>query len=108
MCNKQTNKMEVTKKLWVKLKPPSGDKFEVIFNINKYYILSELLFDAGFLDHEVIDWKFMLIFTAIAVVGIFTGSYMSSKISNDKLKPVFGWFVLVMGIYILLKETVLK
>jgi uncharacterized membrane protein YfcA len=57
---------------------------------------------------EVIDWKFMLIFTAIAVVGIFTGSYMSSKISNDKLKPVFGWFVLVMGIYILLKETVLK
>jgi len=57
---------------------------------------------------EVIDWKFMLIFTAIAVVGIFTGSYMSSKISNDKLKPVFGWFVLVMGIYILLKETVFK
>jgi uncharacterized membrane protein YfcA len=57
---------------------------------------------------EVIDWKFMLIFTAIAVMGIFTGSYMSSKISNDKLKPVFGWFVLVMGIYILLKETVLK
>ena len=57
---------------------------------------------------EVIDWKFMLIFTAIAVVGIFTGSYMSSKISNDKLNPVFGWFVLVMGIYILLKETVLK
>ena len=57
---------------------------------------------------EVIDWKFMLIFTAIAVVGIFTGSYLSSKISNDKLKPVFGWFVLVMGIYILLKETVLK
>jgi hypothetical protein len=57
---------------------------------------------------EVIDWKFMLIFTSIAVVGIFTGSYMSSKISNDKLKPVFGWFVLVMGIYILLKETVLK
>jgi uncharacterized membrane protein YfcA len=57
---------------------------------------------------EVIDWKFMLIFTAIAVVGIFTGSYMSSKISNDKLKPVFGWFVLVMGVYILLKETVLK
>jgi uncharacterized membrane protein YfcA len=57
---------------------------------------------------EVIDWKFMLIFTAIAVVGIFTGSYLSSKISNDKLKPVFGWFVLVMGVYILLKETVLK
>jgi len=57
---------------------------------------------------EVIDWQFMLIFTAIAVAGIFTGSYMSSKISNEKLKPVFGWFVLVMGIYILIKETVLK
>lgn len=57
---------------------------------------------------EVIDWPFMLTFTAIAVVGIFAGSYLSSKVSNDKLKPVFGWFVLVMGIYILLKETVLK
>ena len=30
------------------------------------------------------------------------------KISNEKLKPAFGWFVLIMGIYIILKETLLK
>jgi uncharacterized protein len=57
---------------------------------------------------EIIDWKFLLVFSAIAIVGIISGSILSKKISGDKLKPAFGWFVLVMGIYIILKETVLK
>lgn len=57
---------------------------------------------------EIIDWPFMLLFTAIAVAGIFTGSWLSTKISNEKLKPAFGWFVLVMGLYIIIKETLLK
>lgn len=51
-----------------------------------------------------IDYKFMLIFSAFAMVGILIGSYLTRFISNEKLKPAFGWFVLVMGIYILTKE----
>lgn len=51
-----------------------------------------------------IDWKFLLIITSFAVVGIFIGSALSKKIEGAKLKPAFGWFVLVMGIYILVKE----
>ncbi len=58
--------------------------------------------------NEVIDWKFLLVFSAIAVVGILAGSIFSKKVSNEKLKPIFGWFILVMGVYIILKETVLK
>jgi hypothetical protein len=57
MCNKQTNKMEVTKKLWVKLKSPSGDKFEVVFNNDTSFVLDELLEKYGFEDHKLIDWK---------------------------------------------------
>lgn len=51
-----------------------------------------------------LDFKFMLTFSAFAMVGILAGSYFSKFIPNEKLKPVFGWFVLVMGIYILGKE----
>jgi uncharacterized protein len=42
--------------------------------------------------------------TAIAIAGIFIGNSLNSKISADRLKTGFGWFVLVMGIYILVKE----
>lgn len=53
---------------------------------------------------EAIDWNFLLVFSAIAIVGILAGSVLSKRISNDKLKPAFGWFVLVMGIYIIGRE----
>lgn len=55
-----------------------------------------------------INWQLILMVTAFAVVGIFIGTYLSKKIDGAKLKPAFGWFVLVMGIYIIIKETILK
>jgi uncharacterized membrane protein YfcA len=51
-----------------------------------------------------IDWMLLIGFTAAAVVGIFIGILLSKRISGDKLKKAFGWFVLVMGIYIFIKE----
>ena len=63
---------------------------------------------AGSVDNIVIDWVFLLSFTGFAVVGIFTGMFLSQKISSEKLKPVFGWFILAIGIYILIKELVFK
>lgn len=57
---------------------------------------------------SVIDWKFLEIFTSIAAVGIFLGSHLSKKIKDEKLKPIFGYFVLIMGIYILVKELIFK
>lgn len=56
---------------------------------------------------EVIDWKLLGTFTAFAVAGIFAGIALSKKIHGDKLKKAFGWFVLVMGIYIIVKEVFL-
>jgi uncharacterized membrane protein YfcA len=38
------------------------------------------------------------------VVGILFGSWLSKRIPGEKLKPTFGWFVLVMGTYIIIKE----
>lgn len=54
---------------------------------------------------EVIDWNFLLVFSAIAIGGIIAGSLFSERIPNEKLKPAFGWFVLVMGIYIIGREV---
>jgi len=48
-----------------------------------------------------IDWSFLLLFTAIAIGGIFIGTWLSHFISGSKLKKGFGWFVLIMAVYIL-------
>ena len=51
-----------------------------------------------------IDYTFLLGISAMALLGMLIGSYLSKKIDGSKLKPVFGWFVLVMGLYIITKE----
>jgi len=55
----------------------------------------------------VIDWMFLMKVSAFAILGIFIGTALSKKIDGAKLKPAFGWFVLVMGIYIIIKETII-
>ena len=57
----------------------------------------------GDLGREI-DWTLLLTFSAIAIVGIFIGASLSKKISGAKLKPAFGWFVLIMGIYIIINS----
>ena len=54
--------------------------------------------------NEFIDWNFLLLFSSIAIGGIIVGSILSKRIPNEKLKPAFGWFVLIMGIYIIGRE----
>ena len=56
---------------------------------------------------EVIDWTLIGILTAASVIGIFIGILLAKKIPGEKLKTAFGWFVLVMGIYIIVKELFL-
>ena len=61
----------------------------------------------GFLGEKnmlLFDWSLLLTVTLFAVVGIYIGVYLSSKIDGRKLKPAFGYFVLVMGISMLIKE----
>lgn len=56
---------------------------------------------------EIIDWKLLLVFTTASVFGIIIGILLAKKIPGEKLKTSFGWFVLVMGIYIIVKELFL-
>ncbi|HET7898839.1 MAG TPA: sulfite exporter TauE/SafE family protein, partial [Flavisolibacter sp.] len=70
--------------------------------------LNSLIGFTGDIGHIAIAWLFLLKVTAIAVAGIFIGGALSKKIPGANLKKGFGWFVLVMGLYILVKETLLK
>ncbi|MFD1063974.1 sulfite exporter TauE/SafE family protein [Winogradskyella litorisediminis] len=58
----------------------------------------------GDIEHINIDWMFLLIFTAFSIVGILVGIYLSKFIDGKKLKKGFGYFTLIMGTYIILKE----
>lgn len=58
----------------------------------------------GDLSNYTMDWKLLLTVTGLAIVGIFIGDALSKKIHGNKLKKGFGWFVLIMGIYIIIKE----
>ncbi len=54
------------------------------------------------------DWKLLMIVTTLSIGGIFIGNAFSKKVDGDKLKKGFGWFVLVMGVYIIVNELFLK
>lgn len=54
-----------------------------------------------------IDWIFLGTISLFAIIGIFIGSALSHKIDGERLKPAFGWFVLVMGAFIIIRETML-
>ncbi len=70
--------------------------------------LKSLIGFTGDLGGELmIDYRFMIIFSLFAMIGILIGSYLTRFIANEKLKPAFGWFVLIMGVYILVKELIL-
>ncbi|WP_339757124.1 sulfite exporter TauE/SafE family protein [uncultured Winogradskyella sp.] len=58
----------------------------------------------GDLSNINIDWFFLLVFTGISIIGIILGMYLSKFISGHKLKKGFGYFTLIMGIYIIYKE----
>jgi uncharacterized membrane protein YfcA len=57
---------------------------------------------------SAIDWDFLLIFTAFSVGGIFIGMWLSKSIDGARLKRGFGWFVLVMGVYMMVRETMMN
>lgn len=53
------------------------------------------------------NWRMLLGFTLLASVGIFVGSKLGERITAGSLKKGFGWFVLLMGVYIIVRELFL-
>ncbi|MEM7590778.1 MAG: sulfite exporter TauE/SafE family protein [Cyanobacteria bacterium P01_A01_bin.83] len=58
----------------------------------------------GYLNQVIIDWNLMLTFTTVAVLGVIWGAYFSGKIQGAKLQRAFGYFLIAVAIFILIKR----
>lgn len=59
----------------------------------------------GDVHHTELNWDFLLPFTGLSVAGIFLGLYLARFVPPAKLKRGFGWFVLTVAIYMILREV---
>lgn len=62
---------------------------------------------SGFLGDMLnydMDWQFLLSVTSLAIIGILIGNKLQKKISAIRLRMAFGWMILLMGSWILIKE----
>jgi uncharacterized membrane protein YfcA len=64
-------------------------------------------FTGDLMGTEVMDWQLVSFFTLASIIGIFIGNRLSKRVEEERLKTAFGWFVLTMGIYIMVKELLL-
>ncbi|AZP14796.1 sulfite exporter TauE/SafE family protein [Streptomyces aquilus] len=60
---------------------------------------------AGYLASVHIDWGFAALVTATAVVGSLIGGLLAGRIPQDALRKSFGWFVAVMGVFVLTQQA---
>lgn len=72
------------------------------------FINSLIGFGGDLIGGVHLDFKLLFLISFMAIIGLFIGTQLSKKIDGAKLKPAFGWFVLVMGIYIIAKEIIFK
>jgi uncharacterized membrane protein YfcA len=54
------------------------------------------------------NWTILLAFTVLSTIGLFIGSRLAERIAGNSLKKGFGWFILIMGIGIIVKELFLS
>ena len=69
--------------------------------------INSILGFTGDIGNTIIDWGFLVTFTVFSVAGIFIGIYLNRFVNEQQLKKGFGWFVLVMALFILAEELVL-
>lgn len=66
--------------------------------------INSLIGFTGDLHNLYVDWKFLLFFTSLTIIGIIVGGSLSKFISNNILKKAFGYFTLLMAVFIIYKE----
>lgn len=62
---------------------------------------------AADLHNTTPNWSFLIGFSGLSILGLLAGVYISKYIKGTQLKPLLGWFILAMGVFIIVKELVL-
>jgi uncharacterized membrane protein YfcA len=70
--------------------------------------INSLMGFLGDVFNYTMDWSFLLTITGLAISGILIGNQLQKKISPIRLRIAFGWLVLTMGSWILLREVILR
>ena len=52
-----------------------------------------------------LDWNILALVTGLGIAGSFAGSHFAKRLPQDKLKTAFGFFLIIMGIYILARSV---
>lgn len=60
---------------------------------------------AGYLTTVQLDWGVTLGVTTAAIVGTLVGSKLAGRIPEAALRKAFGWFVLLMGTFVLIQQA---
>ncbi|MCA9595878.1 MAG: sulfite exporter TauE/SafE family protein [Myxococcales bacterium] len=58
----------------------------------------------GYMHSVPVDWTMALIVSGAAIVGSLIGGKLAGKMSQETLRKSFGWFVVVMAIFVLGKQ----
>ena len=58
----------------------------------------------GYLNQVTINWNLMFSFTSAAALGVLGGAYLSQKISGAKLQRIFGYLLIAIAVFILIKR----
>jgi uncharacterized membrane protein YfcA len=53
------------------------------------------------------NWTVLILFTVLAIAGLFVGGRLSDRIPASSLRKGFAWFILIMGFYVIIKELYL-
>jgi uncharacterized protein len=64
-------------------------------------------FGADLINGLQIDWPFILGYLGAMILGVIIGNSLTNKIAAGPLKKSFGWFIIAMGLFIVIKELIL-
>lgn len=60
----------------------------------------------GDLQVTSVNWVFIGIFTIMSMIGILIGVKVAQYVKARNLKSIFGWFILVVGLYVIYQEFI--
>ena len=64
-------------------------------------------FGADLIKGLQVDWVFILRYLGAMITGVVMGNSLTKKIATEPLKKSFGWFIIAMAIFIVIKELIL-
>jgi uncharacterized membrane protein YfcA len=83
----------------------TGLRFKTAVGTSLFIIaINSLIGFAGDLFHHEMDWSLLLALSSLAIAGILIGNKLSGRFSGVVLRKVFGWFTLVTGCYMIVRE----